>query len=66
MLRSAVGFLCLYLRYWRPQQVREQLALQYGNRYATAGAAALRVLLQALAIGLLLALWIGGALALIF
>ncbi len=65
-VKACIGSLYLYLRYWQPQQVCAQLAKYYSGRYATAGAAVLRVLLQALAIGLLLALWIAGVLALIF
>ena len=61
-----LGFLFLYLRYQRPQRVREQLAQQFGNSYVIAGGVALRVLLQAIIIGLMLFLWIGAACSFIF
>ncbi|MFD2786393.1 hypothetical protein [Hymenobacter rubripertinctus] len=62
-IKASIGFVFLYLCYWRPQRVRTQLAERYGNRYATAGAAAMRAVLEGVGVGLLLVL--GGALLLL-
>ncbi|RSK49026.1 hypothetical protein [Hymenobacter rigui] len=61
-----LGFVYLYLRYQRPQRVQEQLVKDYGASYVTAGGVALRGLLQALIIGLILFLWLGAAYSMIF
>ena len=63
-IKACVGFGYLYLRYWRPRRVREQLAGRYGGRYATAGSAVLTGLLQGLGVALLLALAATGLLLL--
>ncbi|WP_143069710.1 hypothetical protein [Hymenobacter actinosclerus] len=55
-LKAGIGFVYLYLRYWRPRRVREQLAQRYGSRYATAGSAVLTGLMQGLGVVLLLIL----------
>ncbi|NVO30028.1 hypothetical protein [Hymenobacter lapidiphilus] len=55
-LKATIGFVYLYLRYWRPHRVREQLAQRYGGRYATAGSAVLTGLMQGLGVVLLLIL----------
>lgn len=56
-IKACIGFVYLYLRYWRPRRVREQLAGRYGGRYATAGSAVLTVGFQALGVALLLGFW---------
>ncbi|MBT2558489.1 hypothetical protein J7E24_11890 [Hymenobacter sp. ISL-91] len=63
-VKASIGFVYLYLRYWRPRRVREQLAGRYGGRYATAGSAVLTGLLQGLGVALLLALAATGLLLL--